>query len=328
MTSKTTPKDFFLHLGAILALYISAGALINLTFSIINYAFPDALAGYFTANSIAWPISMLVILVPILYLLEWLIGRDISKMPEKKDVWVRKWRIYLTIFLTIALIGGDLIVLINTYLNGEVTARFIWKVIAILLIAGSIGKYHFYSMYENWKYAKLIRRGNSWFGLILVAGAIVAGFWAVGSPSTQRALRFDAQRVSDLQNVQWQILSYWQQKGNLPVNLDGLNDSLSGFNVPMDPETDSAYEYGIIATSSSSGAKAVNTSFKLCTTFDRASTDTKGKGASYSNGGVYPTQAIYPGSISDSWSHVAGHVCFSRTIDPSRYPVNPKAQAI
>ena len=68
-----------------------------------------------------------------LYLAEWFIVRDIAKVPEKADIWIRRWRIYLTLFLAVVLIGGDLIALINTYLNGEITARFIYKVIVIIL---------------------------------------------------------------------------------------------------------------------------------------------------------------------------------------------------
>ena len=92
-TTKTTPKDFFLHLSATLALYVSAGALINLLFSVINYYFPDQLAGYFYANAVAWPISMLIILIPTLYVLEYLINRDITKVPEKVSTrWYKSGR--------------------------------------------------------------------------------------------------------------------------------------------------------------------------------------------------------------------------------------------
>jgi hypothetical protein len=63
--TKTTPKDFFLHLGATIALYTTIVAIINLLFSIINYYFPDALAGSYYYNSMAWPISVLIVVLPI-----------------------------------------------------------------------------------------------------------------------------------------------------------------------------------------------------------------------------------------------------------------------
>jgi hypothetical protein len=329
MNTKTTPKDFFLHLGATVALYVAAGALINLWFSVINYFYPDALAGYFYGNSVAWPISMLIVLIPILYVLEWLINRDIKKMAEKADIWVRRWRIYLTLFLAVVLMGGDLITLINTYLNGEITARLVYKVIVILLVAGAIGKYYFFSLYPNFKWAKVARRTNAWFGIIFALAAIVVGFIAVGSPATQRALRFDQQRVNDLQNIQWQIISHWQQKEKLPATLTELNDTLSGYIIPTDPETEAAYEYSVKATSATSSIPR-GLSFELCATFGRASQDLKGRGATSGRGGVYPmydTSIAYPspaGGIEDVWDHQKGRSCFVRTIDPDKYPIIPK----
>lgn len=315
-TPKTTPKDFFLHLGATIVLYVATGTLINLWFAIINYFRPDALAGYFYGNAVAWPISMLVVLVPTLYIIEWLINRDISRMPEKKDLLIRRWRIYLTIFLASALMIGDLIALINVYLNGEITSRFIYKIIVILLVAGAIGKYYFFSLYSDLRWANLSRRIHPWFGIIFVLVAIVLGFVAAGSPATQRALRFDNQRSNDLQNIQWQVINYWQTKGVLPETLADLTDPIYGFTAPTDPETDDPYEYSL----------GDGLSFELCAMFSRSTQDTKGRGEyGYGRGGLsvaYPSYDIAYPIIDDqnNWDHEAGRACFVRTIDPDRFP--------
>jgi hypothetical protein len=331
---KITPKDFFLHLGATVALYVAVGAFINLSFSVINYYFPDALAGYFYGNAVAWPISMLIVLVPILYVLEWLINRDITKMPEKADLWIRKWRTYLTLFLAVVLIGGDLITLINTYLNGEITSRLIYKVIVVLLVAGAVGKYYFFSLYTSYRRSAFIRTFNAWFGIIIVIVAIVVGFIAVGSPAKQRALRFDNQRISDLQTIQWQIINHWQQKEKLPATLVELNDPLSGSVIPNDPETEAPYEYALKTLPATTTPKGP--SFELCATFGVASQDLKGRGAfGGGRGGIYPAYDMavsypYPGpGVEDVWDHEEGRACFTRTIDPDRYPVNkPEPRAI
>lgn len=325
MNNKTTPKDFFVHLGATVALYIAAGAIINLAFSIINYLNPDVLAGYFSPSSIVWPVSMLVVLVPILYILEWLVNRDTAHMPEKRDIWIRRWRIYLTLFLAVALIGGDLIALINTYLNGEITGRFIWKVIAIIVVAGVVGKYYFFSIINEGgtsffsRHAKIFRRANAWVGIVIVIAAIVGGFLIVGSPSKQRAIRFDEQRVNDLTTIQYQIINYWQTKNKLPTALADLNDPLSNFTVPTDPETKAVYEYNTKWEPTMSS----NPSFEICASFDLASQDNTGRGAYNGYGGsniaVPVSYPSYTGGQSDSWAHSAGNVCFDRTIDPQRY---------
>ena len=308
---KTTPKDFFLHLGATVALYTSAGALIRLSFSVIDYFCPDALAGYFYVGSVAWPVSMLIVLVPILYVLEWVIARDIRNIPEKAEIWIRKWRIYLTLFLGGIAIVGDLIALINTYLNGEIGSRFVYKVAVVFLVSVIIFAYYILERSAVLN-KKRLQKLLAWSGIVLVLVAIVTGFMAVGSPAKQRALRFDNQRVSDLVSIQWQIINYWQQKGILPVAIAALNDPISSFTLPQDPETDLSYQY--VAT----GDK----SFKICAIFSLPSQDTKGRGGYSVSRSSYDS---YPGSSNETWTHSAGNFCFDRVIDPERYPVTPRS---
>lgn len=313
MNPRTTPKDFFLHLGAAIALYASAIALLNLSFSVINYFLPDRLAGYFYAGSVAWPISMLIVLVPLLYTLEWLIGRDLARMPEKKELWIRKWRTYLTLFLAGAAIIGDLIALINIYLNGEITGRFVYKVLAVGIVSAVIFAY--YILEKSAETRKVARKTLAWLGIVVVLVGVIAGFAAVGSPVKQRNLRFDNQRTSDLSNIQWRMISYWQSKESLPEAIEDLNDPLSNFIVPTDPADDSSYEY----------AKKGETSFELCATFALPSEDLRYRGANGTSGSIavpIPTRDYYPmgPDKNDVWSHEAGRVCFERTIDPERYP--------
>jgi hypothetical protein len=266
------------------------------------------LAGYFYGNSVALPISILVVLVPVLYVLGWVIRKDMLISPEKKDMWIRRWRIDITLFLTAAILIGDLITIINTYLNGEISIRFFYKFLVILVVLGIIFAYYLLERLD--KNAK-VRSLLSYVGIVLVLAAIVGGFITVGSPTKQRNLRFDNQRTSDLQTIQWQIVNYWQQKEKLPATLAELKDPISGVIIPKDPETDVDYEYV---------AKGTNT-FELCSTFALKSEDNKGRGEFGYGGGVYRDMA-YPSSIGDdNWTHEAGKVCFDRTIDPEKYPV-------
>jgi len=317
MNNKTTPKEFFFHLGATLALYIGVAALINLAFSIVDFIYPDVLAGYFDSSSIAWPISMLIVLVPVLYILEWLILRDIKRLPERAQIWVSRWRTYLTLFLAGAIIVGNLIALIFTYLNGEISTRFVLKVSIFLILSGAIFLYYLLRRITS-RSSKIDRwqRILSIFGIVVVAGLIIGGFIIVGSPSTQRDNRMDSQRVQDLSNIQWQIVNYWQMKQVLPNSLVLLNDSISGYVTPVDPDTSLAYTYKVVGKSS----------FSLCATFARASLDTKGRPANLSIP-TYPVPVVGTADtnsaaigIIDVWSHGVGEVCFDRTIDPQKYP--------
>lgn len=306
--TKTTPKDFFLQLGALISLYVAIGALINLAFNLINYYFPDELASYFYSGSIAWPISMLIVLVPIFYVLEWLIVRDIRMFPEKGELLLQKSRIYLTLFLTAGIIAGDLIALINTYLSGEISTRFIFKFLVILLILALV--FVFYILEKTGK-SKGGRTALAYLGIVLVLVAIIMGFITVGSPSKQRNLRFDVQRISDLSSIQWKVVNYWQSKGKLPEVLNDMSDQLYGDKIPMDPEKKISYEYIMLG----------KTKFKLCADFALKSEDNAGRG-DYYGGYSYGIYLQSPINENESWKHEAGRVCFERTIDTDKYPVN------
>jgi hypothetical protein len=301
MNPATTPKDFFLHLAATIALYAGAIALIDLAFTLINRALPDYLSDYFYSSSVFWPISLLIVLTPILYVLEWMIARDIRLVPEKSRITIRRIRIYLTLFLTGATIAGDLIYLLNTYFNGEITSRFIWKFVAVLIVTAVIFAYYLLdkrkdTVTTSGSYVKKWTRILSWLGIILVLIGIVTGFVVVGSPSKQRALRFDDQRIVDLSSIQVNIVNFWQATGKLPATLKDIDNPIYIPNIPVDPETKQPYEYN---------AKS-SLSFEICANFALASINKN-------NPLWYPM----PAGTTANWNHPSGHSCFVRTINPN-----------
>jgi hypothetical protein len=69
---KTSAKDFFLNLGAIVALYTTIISLLNLLFTVINKAFPQIVNYYYTSSSsISMPVATLIIFFPVYILLMW-----------------------------------------------------------------------------------------------------------------------------------------------------------------------------------------------------------------------------------------------------------------
>lgn len=156
----------------------------------------------------------------------------------------------------------------------------------------------------------------------IVSIAIIAGFFVVGSPKEQRLRQFDEQRVQHLQNIQYEIVNYWQSKETLPETLSDLNDAIRGFIVPKDPETQTDYEYSIVPNNKPVAiGKKPNPSFELCATFNRPSegTDVSGRYPSKPLP-AYPQDFIEGDGIQNVWGHATGRVCFERTIDPDRYP--------
>lgn len=142
---------------------------------------------------------------------------------------------------------------------------------------------------------------------VVVVGAIVAGFLAVGSPAHQRLVNFDERKTSDLSNIQYQIISYWQQKNKLPASFTDLHDSINGYVAPTDPQTNVAYEYRVTG----------DLNFQLCANFNLKSSASQTP--QYST--PFPSAAYNP--YTDNWSHEAGRVCFDRLIDPQLYKPVP-----
>jgi hypothetical protein len=187
--------------------------------------------------------------------------------------------------------------LINTFLGGEISTRFVLKILAVLVVAGIVFGYYLYDLkVTNAANQKVIRMFR-WGTLSLVLASIVGAFILIGSPMKQRDLRFDERRTADLQSIQWQVINYWQQKGVMPKTLTDLEDSISGFKVPVDPDITDGYQYVL-------GVKTG--SFQLCATFVTESTKQTG---SYPQG--------------ENWNHGVGKVCFDRRIDADLYPVRP-----
>lgn len=305
--AKTTPKDFFLWVGAMLTLYGGVIAFITLLFNYINHAFPDPLRysnyGDPYSSGISYQMASLIVLTPVFLILMRTIRRAIAEDSSRRDIWVRRWALFLTVFLAGATIVVDLIILLTTFLQGEeLTIAFLLKVAVVLLVVGA-GFMHFLAdLWGYWEKYPAKARYINWSVGVLVLAAIIAGFFIVGSPRDARLIRFDSQKISDMQTIQSQIVYYYQQKEVLPNSLSELNDPLSYFTVPLDPQSGAQYEY----------RKTANLSFELCAEFNKEGDDRTMRGYSM----PIPVEM----GMSNNWEHAAGRACFTRTIDPDRYP--------
>ncbi len=312
---KVTPKDFFLWAGAMVALYWSVVAFIFLIFDYINYSFPDPLAYYPSdpyQGGISYEMASIIVLFPIYVGLMWVIRNDIWKDATRKDIWVRRWALLLTLFVAGATIAGDLILLLTAFLNGEaLTTAFLLKVLLVFLVAAG-GFMHFIAdMWGYWdQYPRRKQIVCTAVG-VLAAVSIIAGFFIVGTPAQARLARFDDQKVIDLQSIQWQVVNYWQAKQKLPVALADLNDPIKNWMVPTDPQEGNSYTY-----------KATGKlSFQLCATFNA---QTRGSAQVMGRETVPVPIGATGKPLADSWQHGVGEVCFDRTIDPQLYPPSPK----
>lgn len=331
--SKFSVGFFFLCLGVLITLITSVVSFLNLVFETLNKRFPDVLNssyqyGYSTYEyeSIRMALATLIIFFPIFILVSYF-WRKFGKELGQIDEIFKKWVMYIILFLSSLIVVIDLVTLIKYFISGEITYRFILKVVTVLVVAGLVGFYYVFLLREKEGSQSKIGMIFGGVGVVLVIASVSYSFMIIGSPMTQRTLRLDDRRVNDLQNIQYQVISYWQQKEKLPEKLSDLANPLSGYSLSVDPEFEkgNVYEYSI---------KDKNKlQFELCATFGLPIP----KGwIEYSRSGMMmPTVAYeknisnvsypYPGGgVNESWDHQGGRTCFERTIDKDIYPPFPK----
>lgn len=305
--SRSTPRDVFLYLLGIITLVVSAGSFGMLIYQYIDIRFPNVLQYGNSANAnydlIRTALASLVVVFPVFFWVSRTLHKDVVTEPAKRDLRVRRWLLSFTVLVAGLVVIGDLITLIQSFLNGDLTTPFILKVLTVLFIAGSTLFYYLSELRDR----AYPRKAFQAVIIGVVVLSIGYGFYLAGSPQNQRLVRLDSQKVGDLQNIQsYLVYNWWQQKGSLPKTLDALNDPISGFNVPVDPQSKQPYEYNLTDARS----------FQLCAVFNKNSL------------GIDPAVKALPavGYQYENWQHRAGRFCFDRTIDPTLYPVNPKGE--
>jgi len=137
-------RDAFLYLVMFSTLYFGAWNLGNLLFSFIDRAFPDPAKGnnfqFFDAQR--WSTAAVIIAFPVFFYLARYIGRQIQQNPFKRLSPARRWLTYLTLFVASASSLGDTTTLIYNLLGGDITIRFILKVLVVAAIAGTSFAYY------------------------------------------------------------------------------------------------------------------------------------------------------------------------------------------
>ncbi len=289
--SYNTPRDFFIYLLSIITLYVFFINLIFLLFAIINFYLPSPLNNYeinYNA-SLRWHIAALFITFPVYLYTTVMIRKDFLHYPEKRNLKIRRWLLYFTLFLAINIMMSDLGVLFYHFLGGEITAGFLYKTLIIFFSVACLFGFYFKDLHQGW--SSLQAALWLWFIVILVLLTLIMGFHLTGTPNLARNQALDNKRINNLTTIQMEVIHYWQHNHRLPPSLDVLTNTLTGYSVPSDPITQLPYGYRVVSPST----------FELCADFSTMSQD----------------RNAYQPNINWNWSHPAGLYCFQRKVSPS-----------
>ena len=292
--SHSSALHFFLYLVSFLSLcFVSTGAgailfqLINKNFdTITRYDY----LGYFSQYAIKYGIAALIIATPVYFILMFLISKYIREGRIEETSKVRKWLTYIVLFLTSATILGDLISLVYNMLGGDIVARFILKVVVVLVIAGAVFSYYLIDMRRKNMAGQsyMINKVFAGASLLAILITVVLGFTIIDSPFASRDKKIDSQTVSDVRRIDSDVKNYYRKNNLLPSDINDLQSS--SYRSPSEVDMRVSYE------------KVSETDYKLCAEFKRSSSDYK------------KDQSSYVSRTMEEWKHEKGNFCFDRDI--------------
>ena len=146
-------REAFAYLVLFSTLYFFAWNLGSLLFQLIKYALPDPADPDWQllrlSGGIRWAISALVIAFPVFAFAAHRVSRDVDKHPIKRLSPVRRWLTYLTLFVAATVLIGDLTALVYNLLSGELSLRFVLKVLVVGVIAGTVFSYYLWDLRQE-----------------------------------------------------------------------------------------------------------------------------------------------------------------------------------
>ena len=301
-------REAFLHLLSFAALCTSIIAVVVLLFQYVDRWFPDPAlpvrAGIERLSTVRWFLAVAIVSFPVFVWLSRVLLGEIRTHPERAWSATRRWLTYVTLLFASLAVGGALITLVFGLLEGELSARFLLKVLAVLAVAGLTCIYYLLALRlaPKERGSTRLHRASASAAAAIVLPTIVWGFVVAGSPGTARVHKLDQRRLDDLRLIVREIqdaclgaarsLPVHQRRLErpLPATLEQLVARAARERPRIqDPETGHKYGYAILD----------QTRFELCATF-RLPRDEK--------------QA-------PSWNHPAGRHCFEFDVLRPRRPV-------
>lgn len=306
---KSSTVDVVINFFSFILLGIIATALGTLFFGIIEQSFPDRLSAdpYVDVSAamsgIHYAVAALLIGFPLYVGALFIWFRTFREDEGRTESRLSQWLTYIVLLSASVTLVGDLIAVVFTFLQGEITWRFFLKSLTVFGIAGFIFGFYFLERRKIQYHQDIPRKTFQIFGWSvagIVSIGILLGFFVGGSPETARKQGFDVRRANDLSTLAGCIQGYASDFGALPDSIDVLRRSSTYAycaSFVQDPETGKMYEYRVVASSRMEGESRVG-EFELCADFSLTSSGSREM--------AYPDPSL--------WSeHGAGRSCDTAT---------------
>jgi hypothetical protein len=294
-------KFAFFYILSLIALVFIAIATGMVIFQIINRQILDIIneySGSYSDEQMRFAISALVIATPVFYITARQIYKNLFSGELDEDAGVRKWLTYLIILVAIVVMIGWLIAILNGFLGGELTTKFVLKAMTAVVIAGIIFSFYFYDLKRD----KIANRKDKvirlyfFASLAIIMAVLIMAVFNVDSPQVSRNKKIDNQIINNFSQIDSALYTYYRDQGKMAASLDDLQTEYNyllpeNFQNPVDK---SRFVYKVTG----------EFGYELCTTF------------LYSNKDSNATGYAYYGLT--SWLHEAGYQCLGQKLNKSQ----------
>lgn len=297
---------YLLSLVSLLFMAISSGLVI---FQLINKYIIDTVNQYsssFNSDALKFSISAILVSTPIYYFTTRQILKNLFTGRMDEESGVRKWLTYFILLITAIVMIGWIIATVNSFLDGELTLKFVLKSITAIGIAAAIFSFYFYDIKREEVKGKVDKGIKMYFiiSLAFVIAVFVTSIFLVESPKETRARKLDQNVINQLNNIANITNNYFDIQKKLPESLDILVNNKEYFLLEKDitnPGDNKRFEYKVISPMT----------FELCTNFLTTNIDEKSTAVDF----YYPEFNL----------HKSGYQCLQRTLvpRPADAPVTP-----
>ena len=296
--SGASARDAFFYLLIFSTLSVWTLSLGCLAFSLIDRWLADPLfRGYgeaFNTYTVTMSLAAVIVAFPLYLLVSRVVLREAAADSDKLESGIRKWLTYMALVIAASVFTGDLITALAYLLRGELTSRFLAKSFVVLVLSSGVFWYYFGGLRKIEIAAGRFSRDRSMASAsaVVVAIVIVLSFMRLGTPSAQRQLVADSQRVQRLYMLSTEVRNYWT------AHASQLPSSLAEIPGPhLDPITNRNFEY----------LPGQESQYQLCAVFAARTPREEGNQPSRDD--------------SNAWTHSAGRHCF--VLDASAPPQQP-----
>ncbi len=199
-----------------------AGNTLTLLFAQINLWLPDPdePARYSRLAGLRWSMAALIVFTPVFWWIDRTDRRATATDPARRHGTMRRWLSAIAMLVAVITLLGDALYLIYTWLDGQITLRFLVKSATVAVMALIVLAYFREDRDVPLPHLPL---PAAWGLIALAAVALVLTFRAVGGPAQGQMEQRDQWRLSDLRTLSEDIhLCPGIDRTDLPETLDPM----------------------------------------------------------------------------------------------------------